>query len=318
MNEEEGQEQDEIYERIKNSRFKQQNLPAWRPVPTLGSTIVIFVSIGIIFITFGIILSFYSTKINEIKFRYDNQCESKEPPNELCYLNFTISKTMKKDIMVYYELDNFYQNHRRYVKSRNNDQLKGKKVSDKTLKDDCDPVVTNSEMGKTKNILQGTLNPDEIAVPCGLIAKSYFNDNFSLYDSNGNIIKINQNNIAFKADKENHFKNSQDPSKQWIDMTDEHFIVWMRPAAFPNFRKLWGRINQDLNEGEVITLNVENNYDVSGFNGKKYFILSEINKLGQNNILMGGCYIIVGGSSIILALIFSIGNNLQKKREKEE
>ena len=314
MEDEEGKKQDEIYERIKNSRFKQQNLPAWRPVPTLGSTIVIFVSIGIIFITFGIILSLYSTKINEIKFRYDEECKS----NNTCDLKFTISKTMKKDIMVYYELDNFYQNHRRYVKSRNNDQLKGKKVSDKTLKDDCDPVVTNSEMGKTKNIYNEDLEPNEIAVPCGLIAKSYFNDTFSLSYSNNTIIEINQNNIAYKADKEKHFKNSQDPSKQWVDMTDEHFIVWMRPAAFPNFRKLWGRINQDLKEGEVFTLNVENNYDVSGFNGKKYFILSEINKLGQNNILMGGCYIIVGGSSIILALIFSIGNNLQKKREKEE
>ena len=41
------------------------------------------------------------------------------------------------------KLDNFYQNHRRYVKSKNDDQLKGKKVKKKTLEDDCDPVVTN-------------------------------------------------------------------------------------------------------------------------------------------------------------------------------
>ena len=316
MEDEEGKKQDEIYERIKNSRFKQQNLPAWRPVPTLGSTIVIFVSIGIIFITFGIIVSYYSNKINEMKFRYDDKCTI--TTNETCNLKFNITYTMKKDIMIYYELDNFYQNHRRYVKSRNNDQLKGKKVSDKTLEDDCDPVVTNSEMGKTKNIYNEDLEPNEIAVPCGLIAKSYFNDTFSLSYSNDTIIEINQDNIAYKADKEKHFKNSQDPRKQWVDMTDEHFIVWMRPAAFPNFRKLWGRIYQDLKEGEELILNITNNYDVSGFNGKKYFILSEINKLGQNNILMGGCYIIVGGSSIILALIFSIGYNIKKNREKEE
>jgi hypothetical protein len=313
MEDEEGKKQDEIYERIKNSRFKQQNLPAWRPVPTMGSTIFIFVSIGIIFITFGIILSYYSNKINEIKFRYDDQC----PINDTCQLQINITYTMKKDIMIYYELDNFYQNHRRYVKSRNNDQLKGKKVSDKTLEDDCDPVVTNNEMGKTENIFGEKLIPDEIAVPCGLIAKSYFNDTFSLSYSNGTTIEINQNNIAFKADKEKHF-NNLDLNKQWIDMTDEHFIVWMRPAAFPNFRKLWGRIYQDLKEGEVLILTITNNYDVSGFKGKKYFILSEINKLGQNNILMGGCYIIVGGSSIILALIFSIGYNIKKNREKEE
>ena len=314
MEDEEGKKQDEIYERIKNSRFKQQNLPAWRPVPTMGSTIFIFVSIGIIFITFGIILSYYSNKINEMKFRYDENCTI---INDTCKLQINITYTMKKDIMIYYELDNFYQNHRRYVKSRNNDQLKGKKVSDKTLEDDCDPVVTNNEMGKTENIFGEKLIPDEIAVPCGLIAKSYFNDTFSLSYSNGTTIEINQNNIAFKADKEKHF-NNLDPSKQWVDMTDEHFIVWMRPAAFPNFRKLWGRIYQDLKEGEELILNITNNYDVSGFNGKKYFIFSEINKLGQNNILMGGCYIIVGGSSIILALIFSIGYNIKKNREKEE
>jgi hypothetical protein len=29
-------------------------------------------------------------------------------------------------------------------------------------------------------------------------------------------------------------------------MTDEHFIVWMRTAGLPNFRKLWGRIDNGL------------------------------------------------------------------------
>ena len=31
-----------------------------------------------------------------------------------------------------------------------------------------------------------------------------------------------------------------------MDMTDEHFIVWMRTAGLPNFRKLWGKIEEDL------------------------------------------------------------------------
>jgi hypothetical protein len=26
-------------------------------------------------------------------------------------------------------------------------------------------------------------------------------------------------------------------------MTDEHFIVWMRTAGLPNFRKLWGKLS---------------------------------------------------------------------------
>ena len=40
--------QDEVYERLKASKFKQQKLPAWRPVPTITSTTITFVSFGII------------------------------------------------------------------------------------------------------------------------------------------------------------------------------------------------------------------------------------------------------------------------------
>lgn len=29
----------------------------------------------------------------------------------------------------------------------------------------------------------------------------------------------------------------------------EHFIVWMRTAATPDFRKLWGKIHEDLEPG---------------------------------------------------------------------
>ena len=35
---------------------------------------------------------------------------------------------MKAPVYVYYELDNFYQNHRRYVKSRSDSQLEGENV----------------------------------------------------------------------------------------------------------------------------------------------------------------------------------------------
>ena len=35
-------------------------------------------------------------------------------------------KDMVAPVFMYYELDNFFQNHRRYVESRDNTQLKGK------------------------------------------------------------------------------------------------------------------------------------------------------------------------------------------------
>jgi hypothetical protein len=38
-------------------------LPAWRPVPSYGSTMIIFVVFGIIFLTLGIALYVMSDKI---------------------------------------------------------------------------------------------------------------------------------------------------------------------------------------------------------------------------------------------------------------
>jgi hypothetical protein len=44
----------------------------------------------------------------------------------------------------------------------------------------------------------------------------------------------------------------------------EHFIVWMRTAGLPNFRKLWGKIDAKLDAGSY-QLVVKNNYEVSSF-----------------------------------------------------
>ena len=249
------EEENEEYEKLKNSKFKQQKLPGWRPVPTITSTTIIFFCFGIVFIILGIIILIFSNKIEEISFRYDDYCKDKNP----CIVTLQVKNDMEKNIMVYYQLDGFYQNHRRYVKSKSDDQLNGKDISYQAMKDsqDCDPVITNEEMGKAESITGTPLVNDEVAIPCGLIAKSFFNDNFKewkLTDEFGDTqaLNVNEKDIAWKADKELKYKNI-DKSRQWIDMTDEHFIVWMRPAGLPNFRKLWGRItDRDLKAGTKI------------------------------------------------------------------
>ena len=232
---------------------------------------------------------------------------------------------MKKNIMVYYQLDGFYQNHRRYVKSKSDSQLNGKDVTYEEMKDsqDCDPVITNKDMGKTISITGQALNPDAVAIPCGLIAKSYFNDNFINWKIKSKIdgepsesLFVNEQDIAWKADKELKYKNGV-LDKQWINMTDEHFIVWMRPAGLPNFRKLWGRITEkDLKAGDEIEVTIKNNFDVSSFNGKKYLILSTVNAFGGKNTFLGVSYIVLGGISIILAAIFIIGYNIHSKKQR--
>lgn len=82
-----------------------------------------------------------------------------------CTVTVTVDRLMEAPVYVYYELINFYQNHRRYVKSRSDAQLAGTlDTSDPSKLGDCDPLraVTNTS---------GTY----ALSPCGLVAHSYFN-----------------------------------------------------------------------------------------------------------------------------------------------
>ena len=40
-------------------------------------------------------------------------------------------------------------------------------------------------------------------------------------------------------------------------MQDEHFIVWMRAATLPTFRKLYGHIDQTLEPGDELTFLID-------------------------------------------------------------
>ena len=78
-----------------------------------------------------------------------------------CVLQFDVPADIDPPVLLYYKLTNFYQNHRRYVKSLDQNQHRGDHVSTSTLKSgNCDPL--------------GVID-DKAVYPCGLIANSLFN-----------------------------------------------------------------------------------------------------------------------------------------------
>ena len=304
-------DEDLEYEQIKNSRFKQQRLPAWRPVPTILSIIITFSAFGVAFIVIGLFILIYAKKIKIEEIDYTNCGEI----GQNCSISITIKEDIPKPIFVYYQLDGFFQNARRYIKSKQIDQLTG---DDPEAHDNCAPAETNEEMGfaDTKLSIDKTpLVKSQIAIPCGLFAKTYFNDTFEFF-INGNDLTVDETNIAFEKDRKLYDKNP-DPKRQWINITDEHFLVWMRPSGLPDPRKLWGKIDKDLNKNDIITIKITNNYDVSYYEGKKKIFLSNTNNFGGKNTFLGICYIVVGGLSLISAIFFLIGYKIQMKKEKE-
>ena len=282
----------------------QQKLPAWQPVFTAKSILPFFFTIGILFLAIGLSVFFSTKNLLEFKVDYTNcqndqgiECKDilkydNDTLQSLCQCEVVIEieEIMEAPIYLYYGLTNFYQNHRRYVSSKDYGQLLGD--VEKVPSEDCYPF-------------------DEIdskpIVPCGAIANSLFSGNYSkaslvdsnwnvrvyllpdritLFDPNGLEIKMNRTGIAWPSDKNHKFKNPQVPDgydslaaylrnvtskpKRWIKnlweldlenennngLQNEDLIVWMRTAAFPNFRKLHRIIESDLSPGNY-TFDIE-------------------------------------------------------------
>ncbi len=249
---------------------------------------------GCIFVPLGVIFLVTSNKVVEVSARYDNkpECAASTSGTSNCFVELDVPKDMKKPVFLYYSLHNFYQNHRRYVKSRSDVQLRTGK-NDLPSKDtvDCDPL----------RYIPGT----EIVKPyCGLIAASVFTDVLSpLKDPQGADIALRDKGIAWKSDVE----------KKFAPGTSEDLIVWMRTAGLPNFKKLYRIIDTDLTAGKY-NLTINSTYDVASFSGKKFVVLSTTEWLGGKNNFLGLAYIVVGSICFFLAAVFAIKNAISPRK----
>lgn len=84
-----------------------------------------------------------------------------------CSIRFSVPIELKAPIFLYYRLTNFYQNHRKYVKSLSYNQLHGDVITPAEAAASCSPVAVNEN--------------GQIYYPCGLIANSMFNGNVVFY-----------------------------------------------------------------------------------------------------------------------------------------
>ncbi|XP_067097560.1 cell cycle control protein 50A-like [Osmerus mordax] len=321
-----------------NTAFKQQRLPAWQPILTAGTVLPAFFVIGLIFIPIGIGLYVTSNNIKEFEIDYTGvdmsspcyNCSKSFSWNSsrpcTCVLPFSLEQPFESNVFMYYGLSNFYQNHRRYVKSRDDSQLNGDSGSLTKPSKECEPYA---------------FNENKAIAPCGAIANSMFNDTLELFyfDPNGTRVQIPlmRKGIAWWTDKHVKFRNpdANNPNltavfqgttkpinwrKPVYELDDdlenngfinEDFIVWMRTAALPTFRKLYRIIQKKNNMTPTLprgnyTLEVTYNYPVLSFEGRKRMILSTISWMGGKNPFLGIAYITVGSVCFFLGVVLLI------------
>lgn len=107
-----------------------------------------------------------TSQIQPPAFHYENASNFQNPkwqnPNNItvqqCTIDFTVPVDMTPPVYMYYRLTNFYQNHRQYISSYDENQLAGQAGPPSG---DCGSLARND---------QGTP-----IFPCGMIANSMFN-----------------------------------------------------------------------------------------------------------------------------------------------
>lgn len=271
-------------------KIKSQTLWGIMLVPSFWCLLIVYVVLAFLLLLVGIIMLAMANNINTYEVRYDVTCTLGQAD---CNVTFTPDVTLKSP-KIYYKLDNFYGNHRNFIKSRSFMQLRD---STSSATSDCSPVSENEDVSTPLNNLNNiALDPSDDANPCGLAAKYWFDDDYMLYNTvTTSQITIKETGIAHSVDKNSRFKNTDNYlDKQWVNKENEHFMIWFQTDAFPTFIKLWGKVQGDLMKGTQYRIQINNQWDSDSIDVKKYVYFSETNAFGGDNPTFGILYTVAG------------------------
>lgn len=253
-----------------------------------------------------------------------------EQDTKVCSLRFDIPNDIGPPVLLYYRLTNFYQNHRRYVKSLDTDQLLGRPLDNNTIAASaCDPLRLNETSGKAY-------------YPCGLIANSMFNDTIRTPTAitapgrpdGREEYPMTNRGISWDSDKElyrktEYTRDQVEPPPNWRtrypdgytaenDIPDlsqfEEFQVWMRTAGLPTFSKLALRNDNLTMKAGIYQIDIYDYFPVHIYGGTKSIFISTRTVMGGKNPFLGIAYVVVGGVCVLLGVLFTVAHLIKPRK----
>ena len=286
------EEEGEIKIPHSESHFKQQKVAACKPFLTPILSALIYFVMAIICFAIGAVYQLESENMKEKIIDYTDLAL-----NSLQTIEFKLDEDFNGNIFLFYEIDNLYQNQYAYINSKNIKQLEGGKRKDLDLSS-CEPREKEGE---------------KAYAPCGSIASSVFNDTFQFQED----IKIDDSDISLDYYQKHYKKlNTEDWNSENSvfvldeelfpgDVSNPHFQTWMQVAPIGTVRKPWGKITSKMPKG-TYHIDINNNYPVSSFKGKKKVIISEVKWFGTKNKFFPIFFLVIGGLSLFTSITFLV------------
>eukprot|EP00916_Digyalum_oweni_P023811 GHVL01039441.1.p1 GENE.GHVL01039441.1~~GHVL01039441.1.p1 ORF type:complete len:268 (+),score=16.78 GHVL01039441.1:119-922(+) len=251
-------------------RFHQQRLPRQKwPFICFQMKVVasLFLICCLLFNSIGIILLMYAKLAYRSSVAYYTMSDSS--------IILNIQENLKKPVFLYYDLDNFHGNTKRFITSR------PKEYYGPTY--DCGNAKTFGAMRRIFNnaTLFSEFDDSDELMPCGLSSLSYFNDEFEVFKPNGDKILLNHEGMFTVSWKEDEAIFRHDSPlcdeirsnsvlcstpqakavsirsdsilkycKYWTcPATNKRFQAWLRTDPTKKVHDLWAVIDEDLEKG---------------------------------------------------------------------
>jgi hypothetical protein len=238
--------------------FLQQTVPMVQLVFTTSCVLITLIIAGIVCTVIGSVALAYADRVVQFQFTYAGSDTCVEPCpakvqlldqvvssgrcpdaptdgslSQPCTVKFKLEKDIPGPVYFYYTLDNFHQNHRRYVASIDLDQIKGQFGTEMPNKEPAGHSSCSFADGYT-------VNGKKIwYYPCGLIARTFFNDTFMLRGPDGKTVNWESNSITWNssgADNKFISKNEEWLRKNCYSLGGPDFALSGFPPSLEGFR----------------------------------------------------------------------------------